>query len=152
MKPLYPHIKKIVIGSDHAGFEYKEIIANELTHQNLTIQDFGTFNTTSVDYPDFAHLVAQAVQNNEVSFGILICGSGNGVAITANKHKNIRAALCWTTAIAMLARQHNDANIICIPARFVDITTAQHMVEIFLQTPFESGRHQKRVDKIESIR
>ncbi|HPH99802.1 MAG TPA: ribose 5-phosphate isomerase B [Chitinophagaceae bacterium] len=152
MKPLYPHIKKIAIGSDHAGFEYKEIIANELTHQNLTIQDFGTFNTTSVDYPDFAHLVAQAVQNNEASFGILICGSGNGVAITANKHKNIRAALCWTTAIAMLARQHNNANIICIPARFVDITTAQDMVEIFLQTPFESGRHQKRVDKIESIR
>jgi len=151
MKPLYPHIKKIAIGSDHAGFEYKEIIANELTHQNLTIQDFGTFNTTSVDYPDFAHLVAQAVQNNEASFGILICGSGNGVAITANKHKNIRAALCWTTAIAMLARQHNNANIICIPARFVDITTAQDMVEIFLQTPFESGRHQKRVDKIESI-
>ena len=152
MKPLYPHIKKIAIGSDHAGFEYKEIIANELTHQNLTIQDFGTFNTTSVDYPDFAHLVAQAVQNNEASFGILICGSGNGVAITANKHKNIRAALCWTTTIAMLARQHNNANIICIPARFVDITTAQDMVEIFLQTPFESGRHQKRVDKIESIR
>lgn len=152
MKPLYPHIKKIAIGSDHAGFEYKEIIANELTHQNLTIQDFGTFNTTSVDYPDFAHLVAQAVQNNEASFGILICGSGNGVAITANKHKNIRAALCWTTAIAMLARQHNNANIICIPARFVDITTAQYMVEIFLQTPFENGRHQKRVDKIESIR
>ena len=152
MTPLYPNIKKIAIGSDHAGFEYKEIIANELTYQNLTIQDFGTFNTTSVDYPDFAHLVAQAVQNNEASFGILICGSGNGVAITANKHKNIHAALCWTTTIAMLARQHNNANIICIPARFVDITTAQHMVEIFLQTPFESGRHQKRVDKIESIR
>lgn len=152
MTPLYPHIKKIAIGCDHAGFEYKEIIANELTHQNLTIQDFGTFNTTSVDYPDFAHLVAQAVQNNEASCGILICGSGNGVAITANKHKNIRAALCWTTAIAMLARQHNNANIICIPARFVDITTAQHMVEIFLQTPFENGRHQKRVDKIEPLR
>lgn len=148
MTSLYQHIKSIAIGSDHAGFEYKQNIVNWLTKQNLTLQDFGTFDTTPVDYPDFAHLVAQAVENKETSVGILLCGSGNGVAITANKHKNIRAALCWTEEIAKLSRQHNNANIICIPARFVDITTAQRMIALFLQTPFEGGRHQKRVDKI----
>ncbi len=149
MPSLYQHIKSIAIGSDHAGFECKKNIAHWLTKQNLILQDFGTFDTSSVDYPDFAHLVARAVENNEVGFGILICGSGNGVAITANKHKNIRTALCWTEEIAKLARQHNNANIICIPARFVDIAAAQRMVEIFLQIPFEGGRHQRRVDKID---
>lgn len=145
----YQHIKTIAIGADHAGFEYKEHIIKWLQQQNCTIQDFGTYNTESVDYPDFAHPVAKALENNETTFGILICGSGNGVAIAANKHQHIRAALCWTTEIAQLARQHNNANIICIPSRFVDLVTAQQMVETFLQTPFEGGRHQKRVNKIE---
>jgi len=142
-------MKPIFIGADHAGYEYKTNIIHWLTQQALAVKDFGTFNTTSVDYPDFAHPVANAVENNEASFGILICGSGNGVAIAANKHPNVRAALCWTGDIAQLARQHNNANIICIPARFVDIAMAQQMIEIFLHTSFEGGRHAKRVEKIE---
>lgn len=139
----------VAIGADHAGYEYKTTVINWLQQQNISIKDFGTFSTDSVDYPDFAHPVANAVENNEFNFGILICGSGNGVAISANKHKNIRAALCWTIEVAILARQHNNANIVCIPARFVDIDTTKKMVEIFLQTPFEGGRHQRRVEKIE---
>ncbi len=141
----------IAIGSDHAGFEYKEKLKLFLEQQALKTTDFGTHSLESVDYPDFAHPVAQAVENNEAAFGILICGSANGVAITANKHQKIRAAICWEEEIASLARKHNDANIICIPARFVSETLAEKMVSAFLSTEFEGGRHANRVNKIACI-
>ncbi|MCS7018959.1 MAG: ribose 5-phosphate isomerase B [Cytophagales bacterium] len=140
--------KKIVIGADHAGFHYKSVIVEHLQSLGYEVIDKGTFSEQSVDYPDFAHPVAEAVEKGEADQGILICGSGNGVAMTANKHPNIRAALCWTEEIAALARQHNNANIISLPARFVSVEQAVHMVDIFLNTPFEGGRHQNRVNKI----
>ena len=140
--------KPIAIGSDHAGFEYKEMLKNYLQQQQFQVTDFGTHNTDSVDYPDFAHPVATAVENQEAAFGILICGSANGVAITANKHQQIRAALCWEDVIAALARQHNDANIICIPARFVTEDMAIKMITTFMHTAFEGGRHANRINKI----
>lgn len=139
---------KIVIGSDHAGFEYKEAIKNYLEKNNIHIVDVGTYSTDSCDYPDYAHAAANEIETGNAAFGILICGSANGVAITANKHQKIRAALCWQNEIASLARQHNDANVICIPARFVTIDEAVEMVHTFLTTDFEGGRHQKRVEKI----
>jgi ribose 5-phosphate isomerase B len=138
----------VAIGSDHAGFDYKEQIKNFLSNQNVSFVDFGTLINESVDYPDYAHPVATAVENKEAAFGILICGSANGVAITANKHQDIRAALCWKTEIAALARQHNNANIICLPARFISIEEAIEMVNIFMKTSFEGGRHENRVNKI----
>ena len=138
----------IAIGSDHAGFEYKEKLKLFLELQGLKTTDFGTHNTDSADYPDFAHPVANAVEKNEAAFGILICGSANGVAITANKHQKIRAAICWEEEIAELARKHNDANVICIPARFVSETLAEKMISAFLTTEFEGGRHANRVNKI----
>jgi ribose 5-phosphate isomerase B len=137
---------KIAIGSDHAGFEYKELLKAFLS--NAAVTDFGTHSLDSVDYPDFAHPVANSVENKEADFGILICGSAQGVAITANKHQGARAAVCWREEIALLARQHNNANIICIPARFVDIELAKTMVNTFLSTKFEGGRHANRVNKI----
>lgn len=137
---------KIAIGADHAGFEYKELIKDFLSAHE--VEDFGTHSLDSVDYPDFAHPVATAVESNLAEFGVLVCGSANGVAITANKHQNIRAAICWENEIAALARQHNNANIICIPARFVSIDLAKQMVNTFLTTAFEGGRHQNRVNKI----
>jgi ribose 5-phosphate isomerase B len=139
---------KIVIGSDHAGFEYKEAIKNYLEKNNIHIVDVGTYSTDSCDYPDYAHAAANEIETGNATFGILICGSANGVAITANKHQKIRAALCWQNEIANLARQHNDANVISIPARFVTIDEAIEMVHTFLTTDFEGGRHQKRVEKI----
>jgi len=139
---------KIVIGCDHAGFKYKEKIADILEKKGFQITDFGCFSEDSVDYPDFAHPVAEAVEKNESIRGVLICGSGNGVCMTANKHKNVRAALCWTNEIARLSRQHNNANIVCIPARFIDFEMATDIVNTFLSTSFEGGRHQKRVSKI----
>jgi ribose 5-phosphate isomerase B len=139
---------KLAIGADHAGFDYKEQLKKYLLEKKFEIVDKGTYSTDSVDYPDFAHPVANAVANKEVDSGILICGSANGVAIAANKHQGIRAAICWTNEIAELARMHNDANIICIPSRFVDINLAKSMTDIFLETKFEKGRHEKRVDKI----
>ncbi|HMW13454.1 MAG TPA: ribose 5-phosphate isomerase B [Chitinophagales bacterium] len=139
---------KIVIGSDHAGFEYKEAIKSYLAKNNVEIIDVGTNSLDSCDYPDYAHAAANEIETANVAFGILICGSANGVAITANKHQKIRAALCWKNEIASLARQHNDANIICLPARFITIDEAAEMVHTFLTTEFEGGRHQKRVDKI----
>jgi ribose 5-phosphate isomerase B len=139
---------KLAIGADHAGFAYKEQLKKYLLEKKFEIIDKGTYSTDSVDYPDFAHPVANAVANKEVDSGILICGSANGVAIVANKHQGIRAAICWTNEIAELARMHNDANIICIPARFVDVNLAKSMTDIFLETKFEKGRHEKRVDKI----
>ncbi len=139
---------KIAIGSDHAGVEYKKYILDHLTQEGIACTDVGTYSTDSVDYPDYAHEVARRVADSEVHFGILICGSANGVAMTANKHQSIRAAISWSREIAELARQHNDANIICLPARFVAVELAWEMVDIFLRTPFEGGRHQRRVDKI----
>ena len=137
---------KIAIGSDHAGFEYKELLKSFLT--GYEVKDFGTYSTASVDYPDFAHPVAEAVESKEYTFGILVCGSANGVAITANKHQHIRAAICWLNEIASLARQHNNANVLCIPARFVSEELAKEMTTTFLTTEFEGGRHGNRVDKI----
>jgi ribose 5-phosphate isomerase B len=140
--------KPIAIGGDHAGFSYKEFIVEALQSNGLNVKDFGTYSAASVDYPDFAHPVANAVEQGEAACGILICGSANGVAISANKHQGIRAAICWMEELAQLARQHNNANVICIPARFVTQNEAQRMIELFLDTPFEGGRHQNRVAKI----
>ena len=140
---------KIAIGGDHAGFEYKEKLKAFLIDNDIEVMDVGPFDTSSVDYPDFAHPVANMVEDQSVDFGILICGSGNGVAITANKHKGVRAALCWEESLAALARQHNNANILCLPSRFVSYELAESMAKIFIETPFEGGRHENRVIKID---
>lgn len=139
---------KISIGNDHAGPDYKKAIVAFLETKGYEIINHGTNTFDSVDYPDFGHSVAVDVENKIAIFGILICGSGNGIAMTANKHQGIRAAICWTKEIATLARQHNDANIISIPARFTSIAQAVEMVDAFLNTNFEGGRHATRVDKI----
>ena len=139
---------KVAIGCDHAGFDYKSTIIRVLKKEGVEVIDQGTYSTDSVDYPDFVHPVANLVENGEVDLGVLICGSGNGVSMSANKHKSVRAALCWKDEIASLARQHNDANIISIPARFVSAKLARQMVRTFISTEFEGGRHQRRVDKI----
>lgn len=148
MQTHFDFSKPVAIGSDHAGFEYKEDLISFLEGKGLPYKDFGTHSKDSVDYPDFAHPVADAVESGECSFGILLCGTANGVAITANKHQHIRAALCWGEEIAKLVRQHNNANIICIPARFVREGDAEKMVQIFIDTEFEGGRHGLRVEKI----
>lgn len=139
---------KLYIGSDHAGFEMKEVLKNFLTESGYIVDDKGTYSLDSVDYPDYAHTVATAVENDHESLGILLCGSANGVCIAANKHQKIRAALCWMPEIATLARQHNDANIVGIPARYVSNEMAIEIIKNFLSSTFEGGRHQKRVDKI----
>lgn len=139
----------IAIGCDHAGVEYKNVIKTHLESIGIKMIDKGTNTVDSVDYPDYAHPVALTVESNEANFGILICGSANGVCITANKHAGIRAALCWRKDVAELARQHNDANVICLPARFISIEEAISFTDAFLHTPFEGGRHQNRVDKID---
>lgn len=141
-------IEKIAIGADHAGFEYKELLKKWLEKNGYPVKDFGTFSTDSVDYPDFAHPVASAVEKKEFSLGLLLCGSGNGVAITANKHQGVRAALCWNEEVAELARHHNNANIVCIPARFVTYDVAEKILDRFLHASFEGGRHERRVEKI----
>ena len=151
MNNKFDFSKPIAIGSDHAGFEYKSMIVEMLEGRGVKVKDFGTNSPDSVDYPDFAHPVSSAVENGEASCGVLICGSANGVAITANKHQGIRAAICWNNEVAKLARQHNNANIICLPARFVAPPTAEEMVNIFLDTEFEGGRHQTRVSKIACV-
>ena len=139
---------KISIGNDHAGPEYKKSIVEMLKAKGHEVTNYGTDSADSVDYPDFAHAVANDISEAKADFGIIICGSGNGIAMAANKHEKVRAALCWMKEIATLARQHNDANIISIPARFTSIPQAVEMVEAFLNTEFEGGRHQNRVDKI----
>lgn len=139
---------KIAIGNDHAGTEYKFEVIKLLESRGITVTNYGTDENASVDYPDFVHPVAQDVDSNKVDFGILICGSGNGVSMTANKYKNVRAGLCWTKEITELTRLHNDANILSIPARYTSLQQALGMVETFLDTAFEGGRHQNRVDKI----
>lgn len=138
----------IIIGCDHAGFELKNALNDWLDKNKYTKNDVGTHSSDSVDYPDFAHKVASLIEEDETNFGILICGSANGVAMAANKHSKVRAAICWTIEIAKLSRQHNNANIICIPARFIDESMAIKMVDIFLKTPFEAGRHLTRINKI----
>jgi len=140
--------KIIAVGGDHAGFSYKEKLVKKLQDEGFEVKDFGPFSEDSVDYPDFAHPLSEYVESNNQAFGILICGSGNGVAITANKHANIRAALCWNTELAALSRQHNNANVLCIPARFVSVEVAEDMVDTFIETAFEGGRHNTRVNKI----
>ena len=139
---------KISIGNDHAGPDYKIAIVQFLESKGHTIINHGTDTFDSVDYPDFGHAVANDIESKKADFGIIICGSGNGIAITANKHQGVRAALCWMKEIAALARQHNDANIISIPARYTNIKQAVEMVETFLNTDFEGGRHATRVNKM----
>lgn len=139
---------KIAIGGDHAGYHYKEKLKQFLTDKGYEVLDFGPDSDESADYPDFVHPTADAVENKEAELGFLICGSGNGVAMTANKHQGVRAALCWNVELAKLARQHNKANILCVGSRFIAYEYAEQMAEAFLQTAFEGGRHQRRVDKI----
>ncbi|MCU0448746.1 MAG: ribose 5-phosphate isomerase B [Bernardetiaceae bacterium] len=138
---------KIAIGADHAGFAYKQQLVTALQSQ-FDVEDFGTHSESSVDYPDFAHPVADAVESGRAEFGVLLCGSANGVAITANKHQGIRAALCWNEEVVKLARQHNNANVLCLPARFVSYDQAYRYILTFVTTAFEGGRHQNRVAKI----
>ena len=138
----------ISIGNDHAGVDLKEAIISHLGQKGHELHNHGTNNEDSVDYADFIHPVAQDVGKQKSDIGIIICGSGNGAAMTANKHQKIRAALCWSAEISKLSRQHNDANILSIPARFVNIEQALEMVDLFVSTPFEGGRHQKRIEKI----
>jgi ribose 5-phosphate isomerase B len=140
--------KRIAIGCDHAGFSYKEKVVQLLEQHGYEVSDKGTNSLDSVDYPDFVHPVAEDVKATSEGLGIVMCGSGNGVAITANKYAGIRAALCWNSELAQLAREHNDANILAIPVRFIDEDTALKMVETFINTAFEGGRHQRRIDKI----
>jgi ribose 5-phosphate isomerase B len=140
--------KPVAIGSDHAGFSYKTELVQWLNQKGIQVRDVGVYENKSVDYPDYAHPVAVSVEEGESAFGILICGTGNGVCMTANKHQGIRAAMCWDTDVSRLVRQHNNANIICLPARFVALDLAKNMVEIFIDTHFEGGRHGIRVDKI----
>jgi len=139
----------IQIGSDHAGVELKSNIKSYLETLGYSVQDFGTHNTDSMDYPDVAHPVANAVLNDSNALGVLICGSGNGVCLTANKHQGIRAALCWLPELGALARQHNNANILCLPARFISEQTAKEIVDAYLNAEFEGGRHQNRVNKVD---
>ena len=139
---------KIAIGNDHAGTFYKNTIVEYLKSENIEVINYGTNSEDSVDYPDFVHPVAADVESNSVNLGIIICSSGNGASMTANKHQGVRSALCWTKEITKLAREHNDANILSIPARFTSIQQALEMVKVFLNTEFEGGRHQTRVDKI----
>ncbi len=139
---------KISIGNDHAGTSYKSTIVQFLKEEGHTVSNYGTDENASVDYPDFGHPVASDVESGEADFGIVICGSGNGIAMTVNKHQGVRAALCWIKEIAILAREHNNANVIAIPARYTSENQALDMVKAFLSTPFEGGRHQRRVEKI----
>ena len=139
---------KIAIGNDHAGTEYKLAIVGYLKSKGITVTNYGTDGTDSVDYPDFAHPVAEDVEKGAVDFGIVICGSGNGANMTTNKHQLVRSALCWNKEITALAREHNDANILSLPARFIALPQALEMVATFLETPFEGGRHERRVEKI----
>ena len=140
--------KTIAIGCDHAGFPYKEGIINYLASNGYTVKYCGTSSLDSVDYPDYVHPLAQSIESGESAMGVLICGSGNGVCITANKHQQIRAAMVWREDISALSRQHNNANVICIPARFITLEEAVNFVHVFLHTEFEGGRHATRVNKI----
>ena len=148
MAYVFDATKPIAMGADHAGVAFKQEVKEWLENKGYQVKDCGTYSTDSVDYPDFAHPTASSVETGEAAFGILFCGSANGVALTANKHAGIRAGLCWLPEIAELTRLHNDANMICIPARFVSIESAIEMIDLFMNTAFEGGRHQGRVNKI----
>ena len=148
MQTTFNNTLPVAIGSDHAGFEYKAMLIELLTQAGWQVEDKGTFSTDSTDYPNYAHPVASMVESGEAAFGVLVCGSGNGVCMTANKHKDIRAALCWNVELAQLARQHNNANVLCVPARFVSEDLAKDMLNAFMSTDFEGGRHENRVNKI----
>ena len=148
MAYVFDSSKPIAIGADHAGFELKKELSEWLRSMNRTVEDKGLFENVSVDYPDYAHPVATMVEQGDAAFGILICGSANGVCMTANKHQGIRAGLSWQNEVAKLIRQHNDANVICIPARFVSSQEAKDMISTFMETPFEGGRHLNRINKI----
>lgn len=137
-----------VLGSDHAGYNLKEKIKVILKEKNIGFEDIGPFSEDSVDYPDYAHKVGSAIQNKDYSMGIAICGSGNGINMTVNKYKDVRSALCWNTEICKLAREHNNANVLAIPARFISENLALQIVETFINTKFEGGRHERRVNKI----
>ena len=141
----------IPIASDHGGFEMKEYLIEQLKKWGYEVKDYGTHSTESVDYPDMIHPLATAIENGEYPLGIILCGSGNGAQMTANHHHGVRAALCWNVELAELARRHNDANILALPGRFIDNETAWVMVQVFLNTPFDGGRHTQRVEKIESL-
>jgi ribose 5-phosphate isomerase B len=143
--------KSFAVGGDHAGFDYKDQLIGYLKNQGFSIKDCGTYSADSVDYPDFAHPVASAVESGEVTWGLLLCGSANGVAITANKHQGIRAGLAWNVEVAKLVRQHNDANILCLPVRFISLDEAKACLQMFIDTEFEGGRHADRVSKIGCI-
>ena len=140
--------KNIGVACDHAGFEYKESIILHLKSKGYTVIDYGCFSKDSVDYPDFAHQLAQSIENGSNELGIQLCGSGNGINMSSNKHKAIRSALCWEVEIAELARLHNDANVCTMPARFISLEKALLIIDVFLSTEFEGGRHQRRVNKI----
>jgi ribose 5-phosphate isomerase B len=140
--------KLIAIGGDHAGFEYKQRLITLLENKGYEVKDFGPDTSDSVDYPDYVHPLCEAIEKGKMDLGVIICGSGNGVAITANKHRGIRAAICWNEELAALARQHNDANLIALPARFIPYELTEKLVDIFLNTEFEGGRHARRVGKI----
>lgn len=142
---------KIAITSDHAGVQYKKELVDYMTHLGYDVQDLGPYTEDSVDYPDFAHSLAETVLNKTADLGVILCGTGNGVAMAANKHQGIRAGLSWNKEVAALVRQHNDANILAVPARFVSTDEAKEIVKVFLETPFEGGRHQRRVDKIACV-
>jgi len=142
---------KIAIGSDHAGFDLKQELITFLTNHKHTVLDKGCYSSERADYPDFGHAVANAVLNNECEYGILMCGSGNGINMSANKHKGIRAALCWNSEIAALAKQHNNANILVLPARYISKEEAHKCIEAFLNEMFEGGRHQARIEKIDQV-
>lgn len=143
-------MEKITLGiaCDHAGFEFKEKLKSDLEKEGYTVKDYGTFSSESTDYPDFAHPLATAIENKEHTFGITLCGSGNGINMTANKHQGVRAALCWNKEISELARLHNNANICSLPARFISYDLAKEIVNVFINTMFEGGRHQRRIEKI----
>ena len=147
MTPI--NLMSIGVASDHAGYELKTKVIKHLESKGCVVHDFGTDSAESVDYPDYAHKLASAVESDSCQFGIAICGSGNGVNMTVNHHRKVRGALCWTPEIATLARQHNDANILSLPARFIEASIALQMVDVFLSTDFEGGRHQRRVEKID---
>lgn len=138
----------LAIASDHAGFVFKEQLKQYLEKRGYLVKDFGTFSDESTDYPDYAHPLATAVEKGDCTFGITLCGSANGISMTANKHQGIRSAICWNTEIAKLARLHNDANICSLPARFIPYELAEEIVDVFLNTDFEGGRHQRRIEKI----
>lgn len=142
---------KIAIAGDHAGFEMKEKVKEMLEREGYEVKDYGTYSSESCDYPDYAHRLGKAIDTGDEERGIVICGTGNGVQMTANKYRGVRCALCWTPEIAKLARQHNNANVLSMPARFIDEATAMEILHVFLSTPFEGGRHARRVEKIATL-